>query len=163
MAENLEDLLNLPLAPEDRRQLVEARKEIQVGGDLRQRRWQGETLFQALGAQFAVADVRLDSRHDHRGVDTRPSAERRRNPVRLFEQREQQICGVDERAPRAAGTVKRQLDDELGRGIGTHCPVRRGRPPQLFVNGVNRLLRVHGGQAHRAREQIPIGLSDGEK
>ena len=63
LTENLQYLLDLLVAAEDRRQRVLTREQIQVGREVLQKRRQFEPLLQPLVAQFPVAHARI--RRDH--------------------------------------------------------------------------------------------------
>ena len=125
MTQNLDDLLDLSIATEDRRQLVQTGEEIQIGGDLLQERRQFKALLQTFGAQLATA--RFEPRDEDFSVGAVVSQDRRRHAPRLFEQRKQQIAGVDGRMARAGGTLKRQLAHELRGRTDTNLASRDRR------------------------------------
>ena len=69
MAENLEDLHHLGIAPEERRDFVLPREVIQIGGEVLQERRQLEALLEPLLALLVVAHARRQPRHDRLGID----------------------------------------------------------------------------------------------
>ena len=73
MAEDLDHLLQLGVAPEDRRQLVLPREQIQVDGELLEKRRQLVALAQLLVAQLDVADDRQQARDDGVAVGAEPA------------------------------------------------------------------------------------------
>src|SRR5687767_8622334 len=95
MTEDLEDLLNLFIAPVDRGDLVLTGKEVQVGREVLQERRQLEPLAEPLFAQFVVAHPGGDSRHEHLRLDAMTADDGYRHPLAFFENRREQIGRLD--------------------------------------------------------------------
>ena len=95
MAEDLQHLIHLVVAAEDRRNLVLPGQLIQVGGEVLEERRQLEALLQALLAQLVVAHPRRQPRHQRLGLDAVTADDRDRDALRLFEDRREQVGRFD--------------------------------------------------------------------
>ena len=87
VAEDLENLLDFAVAAVDRGDLVLARQQVQVGGEMLQERRQLEPLAQTLLAQFVVPHPGGDARHEHLRLDAMTADDGNRNALALLEDR----------------------------------------------------------------------------
>ncbi len=113
MAQDLQHLLDFGVPPEHGRQLVLAREQVHVGGEVFQERGELETLLQPLVAQFHVAYPRVQARHQHVWFDAVSSQDGHRNALRFLEDRREEIGRLDRLPPRTAGLVQCKFEDEL--------------------------------------------------
>lgn len=80
MREDLEDLLNLAIAAEDRRDPILPREPIEIGRELLQVRRQIEPLLQTLVPQFEITQARLHRCHQCIRIRAMPPQDRDRTP-----------------------------------------------------------------------------------
>ena len=95
VAQDLEHLLNFPVAAEHWRHLVLPGQQIEVGREVLQERRQLEPLLQSLLAQLEVAHPRIEARDQHVGLDAVPAQNRDRHALGFFEHGREQIHGLD--------------------------------------------------------------------
>ena len=101
VAEDLQHLLDFLVAAEDRRQLVLARQQIQVGREVLEERRQLEALLQPLLAQLHVAHrARRAGDTSTLGLDAVAAQDRHRHALRLLEHRGKQVDRLDASAGR---------------------------------------------------------------
>src|SRR5205085_5515692 len=115
MTEDLEDLLNLLVAAVDRRDLVLAREQVEVRGEVLEERRQFEPLPQPLFPQLVVAHARRDARDEHLGLDAVMTDDRHRHALALLEDRREEIGRFDGLPSGPAGLMEGELEDKLGR------------------------------------------------
>ncbi len=115
VAEDLEDLIHLEIAAEDRRDLVLPRELVQIGGEVLQERRQLEALLQPLFAQLVVAHPRREPGDERLRLDAVAADDRDGNALRLFEDRREEIGRFDRVPAGAAGVQQRELEQQLGR------------------------------------------------
>src|ERR1043166_8464199 len=115
VAENFEQLLDLLVAPVDRRDLVLAREQVEIRREVLEERRQLEPLAQALFTQLVVAHPRRDPRDENSGLDAVVPDDRHRHALALLEDRREEIRRLDRLPSCAAGPMKGQLEKKIGR------------------------------------------------
>jgi hypothetical protein len=124
VAENFEDLPNLAIATEHRRDLVETGEQVQIRRCLLQIRREVETLSQAFLPQFEVATMRFKQRHEEFGSGAVLSQDGRRHAACVFDEGDQQVAGFDALMARASGAIERQTAHEFRCGTDAHLAAR---------------------------------------
>ena len=114
MAQDLEHLVHLVVAPEHRRHLVLTRELVEVGREVLEKGRQLEALLQTLLPQLVIAHAVGQPRHERLRLDTVAADDRNRNPLRLFEDRGKQIRGFDRVAAETARVQQGELEQQLG-------------------------------------------------
>ena len=90
-------------------------------------------------------------------IDHRPA-------LALFENRREQIGGLDDLAAGAARLVKRQLEDQLRRGRDAQLAAgKRRQHVQVLFERLQNLVRVQLQVAHHLRERVPLHLREREE
>ena len=95
MAQDLEHLVHLEVAAEDRRNPILPGELIQVGGEVLEERRQLEALLEALLAHLVVAHPRRQARDQRRRLDAVLTDDRNGNALRLLEDGGEQIARLD--------------------------------------------------------------------
>ena len=164
VAEDLQHLLDLLVAAVDRRDLVLARQQIQVGGEVLEERRQLEALPQPLLAQLVVAHPGGDSRDEHLRLDAVTADDRDRNALAFLEDGREQVRRLDRLAAGAARLMERQLEHELGRRRDAQLAVGEGRQHlQMLLEPLQNLVRIQLEIAHDLRERVPLDLREREE
>ena len=125
VAEDLEDLRHLGIAPEERRQLILPREVIQIGGEVFEEGRQLEALPETLVALLVVPQPAREPRHDHLGIHAVASNNRPRHTLSLFEHRRQQIGRFHRMTPGTARVEHRESEEELRCRRHLEFPLRR--------------------------------------
>ena len=161
VAEDLEHLLHLGVAAEDRRNLVLARELVQVGGEVLEERRQLEALLQPLLAQLVVAHPRGEPRHERFRLDAVAADDRDRDALRLLEDRREQVGRFDGVPAGAAGVQQRELEQQLGRRRDAQVAAGHARQqPQVLFERLQDLVRVQLEIAHDLAEHVPFDLRE---
>ena len=143
VAEDLEHLVHLEVAAEDRRDLVLTRELVQVGGEVLEERRQLEALLQALLAQLVVAHARRQPRDERLGLDAVAADDRDGNALRLLEDRREEIGRFDRVAAGPARVQQRQLEQQLGRRRHAQLAAGHARQhAQVLFERLQDLVRV---------------------
>ena len=126
-------------------------------------RRQLEALLQPLLAQLVVAHARGQPRHQGLGLDAVAADDRDGNPLRLLEDRREEVRRFDGVAARAAGVQQRQLEEQLGRR--RHAQVAPGdarQDAQVLFERLQDLVRVEAEVPHDLPEHVPLDLRERE-
>jgi len=107
VAEDLEHLLDLAVAPDDRRDLVLPRQQVEVDRKVLERRRELEALAQLLLAQLAVAEVRRHPRHQRIRLDAVAADDHHRCLLALVQDAGHQVRRLDGLTARSAGVMER--------------------------------------------------------
>jgi hypothetical protein len=164
MAEDFEDLLNLPVAAEHRRQPVLLGEQVHVRGKLFQEHGKFEPLLQPLMAQFELAQPLVQLVDHFVGIGAVAGKNHRGHSLRLVEHRRDHVDRLDHLLAGAGCPVQGQLEDQLGRR-GHAKPWRRQRRnrSQMRFRRLENHLRIQREIVHHVREQVPFQLREGEK
>ena len=127
VAQDFQNLLDLLVAAEHRRQPVLAREQVQIRGEMLEERRQLEPLLQALFAQLHVAHFRVQPVREHFGLDAVAPDDRYGNALRFLKHRREQIGRFNRLASGAAAMVQRELEDELRRRRDAKLAARKRR------------------------------------
>ena len=84
VAEDLQHLLDLVIAPVNRRDLVLTRQQVQVGCEILEERRKLESLTQVLLAKFVLSHTGNDARDQYVRLDAMTTDDGDRNPLALF-------------------------------------------------------------------------------
>ncbi len=161
MAEDLEHLIHLQLAAEDRRNPVLTCELIQVRGEVLEERRQLEPLPEPLVAQLVVAHAGREPGHDRFRLDPVPANDRDGNPLCLLEDGGEQVDGFDVVATQTAGVQERQLEEQTRRRREPKlltCDTRQ--QVQMFLEGLEDFVRVQVQITHDLAEHVPLDLGE---
>ena len=149
--------------PVDRRHLVLPRQLIEVGGEVLQERRQLEPLFQPFLTQLVIPHAGCQPRHQRLGFDAMTTDDRHRDPLRLFEDRREQVGGFDRVPTETARMQQRQLEQQLRGRRDSHVTSRRARQqPEVLFERLQNLVRVQLDVAHYLAEHVPLDLGERE-
>ncbi len=163
VAEDLQHLIHLEIAAEDRRDLVLPRELIQVRGEVLEKRRQLEALLEALLAQLVVAHPRREPRHEGLGLDAVAPDDRDGNALRLLEDRREEVRRFDGVAARAAGVQQRQLEEQLGRRRDAQLASGHARQhAEVLFERLQDLVRIQAQVPHDLPEHVPLDLRERE-
>ena len=163
VAEHLQDLIHLVVAAEHRRHFVLPGELVEVGGEVLEKRRQLEALLQPLLAKLMIAHPGREPGHERVRLDAVSADDRHRDPLRLFEDRGEQVGGLDRVAAGAARVEQRQFEEELRRR--RHPEVTSGdarQQAEMFLERLQDLVRVQLDVPHHLPEHVPFDLGEGQ-
>jgi hypothetical protein len=154
VAQVFDDLVDLPLAPDDRRDLPLAGQQVQVHPEGTQVGRQLVALPELLDLLLAAAQLRGETGQREGGVHPVALEDPRRDGMDFVENAEEQVLGVDLGAAVPLGRLPRDAEHLLGRGgdFETH-PEVLARDVQVLVHRVEHRLDVQPDRRHQLPEQ----------
>ena len=126
MAQDLEHLLDLIVATEDRRSAVLPREQVQVRGEVLEERGSSKRFFSRSSRISMSAHPGRASETEHLGFDTMSADDRHRNALTLSKMAEKDRL-LRSSGAGAAGVVERELEHQLRRRRDAHVAAGEGR------------------------------------
>ena len=159
VAENLEHLLGLEIAAEDRGNLVLACELIQVRGEVLEKRRQLEAFLQTLLAELVVAHACREPGYEGLGLDAVAPDDGNGNALRFLENCRKQVRRLDGVAARTAGMEQRQLEEQLGGRRDPQLATRHARQhAEMFFECLQDLVGIQFHVPHHLTEHVPFNL-----
>ena len=164
VAQHLDGLLNLGVAPVHERQLVLAGEQVQVGREVLEKRRQLVALLQPLVFALDLFHARRDAGDQRFRLDAGAAHHRGGQSLAVLEDRGKQVRALDGLTAGACGVVEGKLEHQLA---GRRDAQVRGLPMRLAAHlgfdGLEDGLRMQVHLAQHLGVELPVGLREGDK